>query len=72
MKKLKFKITGMHCTSCAMNIDGELEDTGKVKDVRTNYAKEETEIEFDPKDISEQEIIAVIKKAGYTTHVVNS
>ena len=72
MKKLKFKITGMHCTSCAMNIDGELEDTGKVKDVRTNYAKEEIEIEFDPKDISEQEIIAVIKKAGYTTHVVNS
>ena len=61
----KFKITGMHCTSCAMNIDGEIEDTGKVKDVKTNYAKQETEVTFDPKEMSENEIIEAVKKAGY-------
>ena len=65
MIKKVFKITGMHCTSCAMNIDGELEDTGKVKDVKTNYAKAITEVEFNPEEISEIEIIEIIKKVGY-------
>lgn len=60
-----FKITGMHCTSCAMNIDGELEDTGKIKDVKTNYAKAITEVEFDEQEISETEIIKIIEKVGY-------
>ena len=64
-----FKITGMHCTSCAMNIDGELEDTGKIKDVKTNYAKAVTEIEFNPDEISEVEIIQIIKKTGYEAQV---
>ena len=55
----------MHCTSCAMNIDGELEDTGKVKNVRTNYAKAQTEVEFDTVKITEVEIVEIIKKVGY-------
>ncbi len=38
-KKVIFKIQGMHCTSCAMNIDGELEDTEGIKEAKTNYAK---------------------------------
>lgn len=66
MKKVIFKIIGMHCTACAMNIDGELEDTGKVKSSKTNYAKAHTEVEFDPKDITEKEIVEIIKKTGYT------
>lgn len=56
----------MHCTSCAMTIDGDLEDTGKVKSSKTNYAKAQTEVEFDPEKITEKEILGVIKKAGYT------
>ena len=55
----------MHCTSCAMNIDGELEDTGKIKNVRTNYAKAQTEVEFDTEEITEIEIVEIIKKVGY-------
>ena len=66
MKKQIFKITGMHCTSCAMNIDGEIEDTEKVKNVKTSYAKQETEVEYDPEEITEEEIIKAVEKAGYT------
>lgn len=68
---LKFKITGMHCASCAMNIDGELEDSGKVVSASTNYAKAETVVEFDPAIISEAEIIETIKKVGYTAERVS-
>ena len=65
LQKKTFKITGMHCSSCAMNIDGELEDTGKIKDVKTSYAKAVTEVEYNPDEISEEEVIAAIKRAGY-------
>jgi len=64
-----FTITGMHCTSCAMNIDGELEDTGKVKNAKTNYAKAITEVEFNAEEISEIEIVEIIKKTGYEAQV---
>jgi copper chaperone CopZ len=66
MIKKKFKIVGMHCTSCAMNIDGELEDTEGVKEASTNFAKAETEVTFDDKKLKEKNIVEAIKKVGYT------
>jgi P-type Cu+ transporter len=65
MIKKKFKISGMHCTSCAMNIDGELEDTKGIKQANTNYAKSQTEVEFDENKITDKQIISIIEKAGY-------
>lgn len=62
--KKKLKIEGMHCTSCAMNIDFDLEDLG-VKSAKTSYAKQETEVEFDEEKIKPQQIIDQIKKTGY-------
>ncbi len=65
MIKKKFKITGMHCTSCAMNIDGELEDTIGIKQANTNYAKSQTEVEFDENKLTDKQIIDIIEKTGY-------
>ena len=70
MEKVTFKISGMHCTSCAMNIDGELEDTGKIISVSTSYAKEQTVVEFDPQLITESEIKEIIGKVGYTAEKI--
>ncbi len=65
-KKIRLKITGMHCTSCAMNIDGDLEDLVKgIKSSKTNYAKQETEVEFDEEEVKVEQIIAQIKETGY-------
>ncbi len=72
IQKIKFKIVGMHCVSCAMNIDGELEDTGKVISVATSYPKAETLIEFDLAIISEEEIKKIIEKMGYTLERINA
>lgn len=66
MIKQVFKISGMHCTSCAMNIDGELEDTDGVKQSNTNYAKSQTEVEFDEKKVNQEKIINIIQKSGYS------
>lgn len=63
--KKKFKITGMHCSSCALTIDMDLEDLDGVKKAQTSYAKAETKVEFDPSKIDNQQIVATIKKSGY-------
>lgn len=68
MKK-KLKIKGMHCSSCAMSIDMDLEDLEGVKEARTNYAKQETEVEFDQEKLDIQNIIAAIGKTGYIAQI---
>lgn len=67
--KKKLKISGMHCTSCAMNIDFDLEDLEGVKSVKTNYAKQESEIEFDEEKVKMEEVFKVIQKLGYQATV---
>lgn len=64
MKKVRFFITGMHCVSCALNIDFALEDLG-VKSAKTSYARSKTEVEFDPTKISVKQITEAIEKIGY-------
>ena len=64
--KEKLKIAGMHCSSCAMNIDFDLEDLDGVNSAKTNYAREETEIEFDTEELQLEEILKQIQKTGYS------
>lgn len=66
--KKKLKIEGMHCTSCAMNIDFDLEDLEGVKCAKTNYAKQESEVEFDEEKIKLEELLRQIEKTGYKVH----
>lgn len=65
-KKLKLEIIGMHCTSCSMNIDFDLEDLDGVKTAKTSYAKQKCEVEFDDSKITTEEIFEQVKKTGYT------
>lgn len=55
----------MHCTSCAFNIDGELEDTDGIEEANTNFAKAQTEVKFDPEKVNVDKIIKLIKTVGY-------
>ena len=70
--KKKLKIEGMHCTSCAMNIDFDLEDLEGVKKCQTSYAKQESEVEFDEEKIKLQRILEQVKKTGYQAKPSNN
>lgn len=65
MMKKKFKIIGMHCTSCAITIDMDLEDLVGVTKARTSYARSETEVEFEADQVTDEVILQTIKKSGY-------
>lgn len=71
MIKKKFKIKGMHCSSCAMSIDMDLEDLEGVKSAKTYYAKEVTEVEFEEDKIDDNKIIETINQTGYKAGVLD-
>ena len=64
-KKTTFQIQGMHCVSCAMNIDGYLEDTPGVIKAETNFAKSLTNVSYDPKIITKEKVKRIIEQVGY-------
>jgi copper chaperone CopZ len=63
--RLNLRIEGMHCASCAMAIDMELEDLPGVAEARTSYARGTTEVIFDPQRVAPDAIVAAVRKAGY-------
>ncbi|MBI5619859.1 heavy-metal-associated domain-containing protein [Candidatus Gottesmanbacteria bacterium] len=62
MKKT-YKIKGMHCPSCAMLIEGELEDAGMR--ATCSYAKQTVEVEVDGGGLNEKKVREAVVKAGY-------
>lgn len=64
MQKI-FKITGMDCASCAMNIELFLKRMDGIKNVNVNFAAAKASVEYDENKISEKKIVEAIKKLGY-------
>lgn len=59
-----FKVKGMHCTSCALLIESDLEDAG-VK-AMCSYAKQTLTVEFDEGKLGEDAIKKIVIASGYT------
>lgn len=70
MKKINLNIEGMHCSSCAMNIDFDLEDLPGIKIAKTNYAKQKCEVEFEENRITTEEVLKQITKTGYKAKLI--
>jgi Cu+-exporting ATPase len=71
MIKQLFKISGMHCTACTLEVDDVLEETDGIGESNTHYAKAQTEVKFDPEKVSVDRIIKLIKSVGYDASPVN-
>jgi len=58
------QLSGMHCVSCSMLIEGELEDMGV--EAKANYAKQQVEVTYDEKKLQLSAVEQAIKKLGYS------
>jgi len=65
MEKIVLNITGMTCASCSSVIQKNLRDAKGIILANVNIATERAQIEFDPKKITKEEIVGIIKKTGY-------
>ncbi|MFH1047128.1 MAG: heavy metal translocating P-type ATPase [Patescibacteria group bacterium] len=64
-KKTSFKIQGMHCASCALNIENVLKDTAGVSSANVNYTLAEASVEFDETILDETKVQGVVTATGY-------
>ena len=70
-KILHLKIKGMHCQSgCANGIDTMLKEQKGIIKSETSFDKSSWIIEYDPKQISEEKILSLIKDRGFEVEVV--
>ncbi len=66
MLKKTFKVPDMTCSNCAMKLES-LEDTlDGVKEINASYHRLEMVIEYDEAKLTDDEIVAAVKKKGYT------
>lgn len=63
MIKKTYTVKGMHCSSCPLLIEGELEDIGVS--ARCSYAKGTLTVEYDETKLDEDKIRAAVTSAGY-------
>lgn len=68
MKKITFPITGMHCASCATNIQRRVKKVPGVAEASVNYANEQAMVEYDERQAGEQDLAAAVTSLGYTPH----
>jgi copper chaperone CopZ len=69
MVKKTFKVADMSCTNCAMKLESLEDDLDGVKQIDASYHRLEMVIEYDESKLSDEQIIAAVKKKGYTAIV---
>ena len=65
MIKKTFKVPDMTCTNCAMKLESLEDMLDGVKEINASYHRLEMVIEFDESKLSEEQIVAAVKKKGY-------
>lgn len=64
MKKAKITIHGMHCSSCASNIERSLSKTPGVKSASVSLLLKKGTVECED-SVSDEELKKAVKRAGY-------
>jgi len=65
---LSFHVSGMHCASCAANIQRALAKVPGVQEAAVNYANEQATVKMS-QDTSTTALEKSVKKLGYTPHI---
>ena len=66
MIKKTFKVEDMTCTNCAMKLELLEDDLDGVKEINASYHKLQMVVEYDESKLTEEQIVAAVKKKGYT------
>ena len=64
-KKAELKISGMHCATCAINIEESLSKLEHVSKAQVNFGTDTAYVEFDPAKVTLSEIGKAVKDTGY-------
>ena len=65
MIKKTFKIPDMTCSNCAMKLESLEDSLDGVKEINASYHKLEMVIVYDENKLTDEQIVAAVKKKGY-------
>jgi P-type Cu+ transporter len=64
-KSVIMPVTGMSCSNCALTIESKMRKVAGVNEAVVDFAGEKLNIVYDPSRISENDIVASVKRIGY-------
>ncbi|AKM82621.1 TPA: copper-translocating P-type ATPase [Candidatus Berkelbacteria bacterium] len=70
-KKIQINLSGMHCASCALIIEKEINKLPGIKQANVNFGAEKASIIYDEDSLKIEEITKTIKNAGYEAEIVD-
>ncbi len=65
IEELELEVSGMTCGSCAARVAKVLERQVGVAEARVNFATGKASVAFDPEQVSIEDLVAAVGKAGY-------
>ena len=69
MAELRLKLEGMHCASCALLIEEELEELDGVDEAQASYPRQRALVRFDESRVEAPAILGTIAELGYRASV---
>ncbi len=66
MIKEIFSVPDMHCSSCAMTLEGLEDELPGIKRINASYHKQRLEVEYDEQVLASSQIKAAALELGYT------
>jgi len=71
MQKKTFSVPDMTCTNCAMKLESLEDVLDGVKEINASYHRLEMVIEYDESKLTDNQIMAAVKKKGYTAVAIS-
>lgn len=62
------RVSGMHCATCEAFIESIARTTAGISSAEASYVTETVRIDYDPNQLTEQELQEVLSTAGYTAY----
>lgn len=70
MESVDIKTANMHCGSCKMLVEMSVTELPGIEKAEVDLAAETTHVEYDPAQVSVDDIVSAIRTAGYGAEVV--
>ncbi len=65
MKKARFKVVGMYCTTCKPIVENQLKDEKAINKIDIDFMTDSVIVEYGPSEISKEEIKRKLEDSGY-------
>lgn len=64
-RKIELSISGMHCASCAVNLEKALSHVEGVQEAQVQYGTQKAVVEYDPEQTDSAVLTSTIESSGY-------